>query len=225
MLGSEIRNLVLAKLDEYTPYGPDNGRTLLAGGDSLIEVKPVYKYLELHLAEAANEKLMEVPIHRLRYKESSPSAVADTNDNRIGDIALPSDFLRLHTLRMKGWTFPIHESYYPGHPVYENQKYEWTRGNIRKPVAIVTGLGEVVSSSSNTTVKKLHYYSVAPSDTHEVLDFKYISKFESTTDYDDKVAEVIALNAARKICEAFGMTEQIGILTGEMNAVMENMRL
>lgn len=141
MLGKEITNLVIVKMEEYSPYGPSKGSTLLAGGDLLDEVKPVYSYIAQHLAEAANEMLTIAPIHKLLYKDAGMGAVVDTDDKQTGYIPLPVDFLRVHTLRMNGWTRPLHRLTHEGDPAYTLQFSRWTRGTRQKPVAILNGGG------------------------------------------------------------------------------------
>ena len=280
MLGKEIKNMVIVKMEEYTPYGPSSGSTLLVGGDRLDEVKPVYSYVAQHLAEAANEMLMIVPIHKLLYKESRMAAVADTDDNQIGYIPLPIDYLRLHTLKMNGWTRPVHRAVHEGEPSYDLQFTRWTRGTRQKPVVVLAGKGstldtaqinaEIISAdeiesalndwetrcrnkgewvnkywqtypngevvmgyydmendearSKTYSSPHLQYFSVAASNTHIVDTFTYIPVFSESRDYDRRVAEVIALNCARKVYEVYGQTEQIGIITSEINSVLENMR-
>lgn len=239
MLGKEIQNLVIVKLEEYTPYGPQSGKTLLAGGDSLDEVKPIYSYVSQHLAEAANEILLTAPIHRLLYKtDANIVATPDDEDKHIGSINLPSDFLRLHTLRMEGWSRPLHDMVNPSCPVYRLQFNRWTRGTKQKPVAILDGRGltktQVETDNDGKVVKTntvyteqpiLRYFSVDASDEHTIKEFKYVSKFDQYQDYEREVAELISLHCARKVCEVFGMTEQVGILTNEINSVLENIRL
>lgn len=232
MKGEEIRKLVLAKLDEYTPYGPEQGKELLAGGDQMSGIKPVYAYEDLHLSEAANEMLMVAPLHKLAWKRADVSAVVDDDDNRIGSIVLPADFLRIHTLKMGSWSKAVHEAYYPGHPAYMLQQTEWCRGNKRKPVVTIDGMSEVTEAEVNgemetvTSVsKELHYYSVDASDSHEVKDFRYVPCWDAEIDYDRSVAELIALHCARKVYELNGVTEQVNIMTNEINSVLENMRL
>ena len=213
MFGKDIHNLVLIKLDEFTPFGPDSGATLLAGGDNLDGVKPIYRYVNEHLAEAANEILAVVPLHRLAYKSPAVTCVADAEDGCIGTIAMPSDYLRLHTLWMQGWAHPVHETVKIGHPLYSKQFTPWSRGHSDKPVVTETGIG------------KLHYYSIDEGKAHEIKECKYIACFDGEADYEQKVAEVIALHCARKVCEVFGSTEQVGVLTNEINSVLENMRI
>ncbi len=221
MQGKDIHNLVLVKLDEFTPFGPDSGATLLAGGDNLDEVKPIYRYVSEHLAEAANEMLMGIALHHLRYKSPNVDCVADEDDGCIGSIVMPSDYLRLHTLWLKGWAHPVHETIKAGHPMYIKQFNPWSRGHADKPIVTETGL----DASGNTYHNTLHYYSINEGMAHEVREFKYIPKFNEDEEYEQKVAEAIALHCARKVCEVFGSTEQVGVLTNEINSVMENMRL
>ena len=354
MLGSDIINLVVVKMEEYTPYGPDSGEALLAGGDNLDEVKPVYSYIHQNLAQAANEMLAIAPIHKLLYKEENVIGVADEEDNQIGSIALPSDFLRVHTLWMKGWRRPIHDALIEGHPISTLQYTKWTRGTKQKPVGVLDGRGqtrvvyddqtvqhkmsftsgndyalswydgwnepvhgfelrshdeitlwmqaefhstpapdapsgtgsyngdwstsivlkkgerkffnitdlidnaaseaghpmsaewfenvevwvnnvdspiEIDVYSNNTNMhtesveqRELHYYSVDAAPQHEVKVFRYVPQFNTEHDYDRGIAELIALHCARKIYEIYGNTELIGVITNEINSVLENLR-
>lgn len=280
MLGKEITNLVIVKMEEYTPYGPSSGSTLLAGGDRLNEVKPVYSYIAQHLAEAANEMLMIAPIHKLLYKDARMGAVVSEDDMQTGYIPLPVDFLRLHTLRMNGWTRPIHALTHEGDPAYTLQFMRWTRGTCQKPVAILNGHGETLPFKEITvesvsadeienklaewelgcmengewvekywqtypdgkvykayydkdaaeakhkeyTTPMLQYFSVPASSTHTVETFYYIPKFDESYDYDRSIAELIALHCARKVYEVYGNAEQVGMVTNEINSVLENLR-
>ena len=211
MLGKGIENRVIVKLEEYTPFDTAD-YPLLAGGDVLEEHKPIYSYVHQHLSEAANEMLLTLPLHRLNYKQASTSGAPDSKDNRTGSISLPGDYLRLHTLRMSGWVRPVHKVVREGDAEYALQFSEWTRGTKQKPV---------VAESND----RLSYYSVDAGATHNVSSFLYIPRFDEKQEYDDQAAEAIALHCARKVCEVFGITEQITILTNEINSVLENMRL
>lgn len=213
MLGKEINNLVIVKLEEYTPFGAEVGSRLLAGGDEIDEVKPVYSYITQHLGEAADEILRTIPLHRLQYKEMTNTVLADPDveDGDTGSVSKPTDYLRLHTLRMRGWTCDVHKAIYAGDTEYALQFNRWTRGTCQKPV--------VVESND-----KLLYFSVR-GNVHEISVFRYIRQFTGEQEYDHEVAELIALHCARKVCEVFGMTEQITIFTNEINSVLENIRL
>ncbi len=218
MLGKDIVDLVIVKMEEYTPYGPSSGATLLNGGDHLDEVKPVYSYIHQHLKEAANEILRAIPLTRAAYKSATVTANVDSSDSRIGSIVLPDDFLRLHTFKMKGWTRPVHVVITENDPAYTLQFNRWTRGTCQKPIATY------INAAAGANGGKLYYYSVPEGDAHTVDMLYYIPVFSQTQDYDSSISELIALNCARKVYEVYGNTEQVKMLTDEINSVLENLR-
>ena len=142
----------------------------------------------------------------------------NTDDNCIGTIALPSDFLRLHTLRMHGWAIPVHHAEQEGGPVDRLQYKRWTRGTKQKPVAVICGV------STTSPAMEIRYYSVDASDSHAIDEFKYVPQFGELLEYDGVIAELIALNCAKKIYEIYGNTEQAGAMANEINSVLESLR-
>jgi len=212
MLGKDIENLVIVKLEEYTPFSHNSAEAgpILSGNDVLKEVKPIYSYVEQSLAEAADEILKAVPLNKV-YPEIGHCA-AHEDDTKTGHIHQPEDFLRLHTLRMQSWKRDVHVAYQVESPMWELQQNEFTRGSVTKPIVIYDA-------------PFLRYYSVEPSEQHTIVKFLYVSKFDKHTDYMRETAEAIALNCAKKVLEVFGNTEQLNIITAELNSVMENMKL
>lgn len=206
MLGSEIKDLVIVKLEEYTPFGPSSGKTLLAGGDSLDEVKPIYSYVETSIDEAADEILRLLPTHAISDIAISSTPTLITTDNHTGKITIPTNYLRLHTLLMTGWQRPVHLAIRPTDPLYSLQFNEWTRGTPQKPIVTDDGL-------------YLHYYSV--NNTHTIEQFLYVEHFNLNTDYPPQVAEAIALNTARKVYQIFSNNEQAAILQKEIESVVQ----
>lgn len=290
MLGSAIYDLSLLKLEESSPFGvnSDDG-VLLGGGDELTEVKPVGHYVREQMRNAANEILLVSPLHLLGFKPWPCRAVADASDSEIGSIALPLDFLRIHTLKMEGWSRGLHEVYKVGSADYELQQNRWTRGSWSKPAATLSGSGRTVElldakdftlceskywgaheegartiymsndnpkgeqvhwyqwSDFGTIVRmsfhgvywdeiahttrpsvdidyfepaRLRYYSVRKGLPHTVEEFNYIERFSDSADYNDSIAELIALNCARKVQEVFGNSDQTGVIAGEIDSIL-----
>ena len=214
--GTDIRELVIVKLEEHSPYmmaGGSNG-PILSGGDSLSELKPIYDYIDEQLPIAANEVLLSVPIHKLFPANASDIVVTSNNDG-TGKITLPDDFLRLALLKMKEWSVPIHMAISVDHPLYRLQLNKYTRGHMHKPVAVY--------SSDYEMKQYLEYYSVETN--HEVEKLSYVKKFNTTDTYHDTVAELIALNCAKKIYEIYGNTEQVTLMTSEIQNVQNVMLL
>ena len=217
MNGSGIKELVIAKLEEKSSFlTPTNTSSpILVTGDNISELKPIYDYIDTHIAEAANEILRIAPLnHLLPKKVENPSAVKSTDDEKIGTITVPEDYLRLYTLKMKDWSRPVHEAISKNHPNYTNQYNKYTRGIAEKPVVVYSGCGEG---------GYLSYYSVYTS--HDVSEFSYVQCFDLDNEYTDKVAEAIALNTAKKVMEVFGNADGITIMHNELTSVLENMKL
>lgn len=221
MLGSNITDKVLVKLEEYTPFKQDVLLAFGSGSNNASETRPINSYIADQMEQAANEMLRVMPLRYVLYKTSTPTCAADTADSHIGSFQLPEEFLRLHTLQMSGWTRPIHTTINEEGPEYTAQLSKWTRGTKQKPVAVLSGMGtEAVSA---TTSKVLKYYSVDDNG-HQVLLFRYVPMFNLNNHYGDEAAELIALNCARKVAEIFGMTEAVTMFTNEINTVLENVR-
>lgn len=214
MTGADIRNLVITKLEERSAFLSDNSNgPILSGVDNIGELKPVYDYIDEQLPIAANEVLLSAPIHKL-YATTASSPTSSNNGDGTGTITAPSDFLRLHTLKMTEWSKPVHIAISIDHPLYRNQLNKYTRGHKDKPVVVLSNVG----ASSILT-----YYSV--SENHSVEKLLYIKKFSENDSYHDTVAELIALNCAKKIYEIYGNTEQVTLMTSEIQNVQNTMLL
>ena len=215
MLGSDIIDLVIVKMEEHSPFSIKPGEKMLAGGDIMEEIKPVYSYIETHLHEAADEALLAIPLQHLAEVKENGNFVTietDTDDSTICSISKPYDWLRLYTLWLSSWQRPVHTVIYPEHPMYALQFNRYTRGTPQKPVVTDDG-------------KFLHCYIIKDKSVVTFKEFSYISHFNDGIDYPREIAELIALNTARKVYEVFGNTEQSSAMSNEIKVVLENMKL
>ena len=220
MNGADIRNLVITKLEERSAFLSDNSNgPILSGGDNLGELKPIYDYVDKQLPIAANEVLLSAPLHKL-YATAMPSPTSSPNTDGTGVITLPQDFLRLHTLKMQEWSVPLHIAISVDHPLYRHQLNKYTRGHKDKPVAV---LNHIIQPLPEVEYNLLTYYSVE--NNHTVDKLWYIKEFEMADEFNDTVAEMIALNCAKKIYEIYGNTEQVGLMTTEIQNVQNAMLL
>lgn len=216
MLGKNIQDLVLVKLEEYSAYNPDYDGPLAANDEELKEIKPIQAYIEKHLGEAADEVLRVAPISMLFNIKYDAVAVEDEDDMHIGTIELPDEYLRLHTLQMTDWKRSIHVASKEGDIVDNHQQYRWLRGSHTKPVVIEYGENE-------NEPRYLKYYSVLYD--HTVKEFRYIPHFDGEIEYNNSIAEAIALNCAKKVCEVFERRDSITIIEKELNSVLQNVGL
>lgn len=215
-----IIDLVIVKMEEHTPFMP-TGDSLLAGGDELDEVKPIYHYIEENLQEAADEMLLTASLHRL--DKIAVGWIPHESGNTSGEVncgyyvSKPDDYLRLYSAKLKSWRRVVHEVVRPDDAMYALQYNPWTRGTAQKPVVVDKGDQHPLECFS---AKEVH-----PTDNTEISngEFKYIQHFNADTNYPKDVAELIALNTARKVYEIFGNTEMVTQMTNEIKQVLQVM--
>lgn len=215
MSGRDIENLVIVKMEEYSPFDPSSvgAGVLLGNGDDLDEIKPIYTYVHQNIDAAANEMLRVIPLNHLDSTTSTNSTpVQDATNSVVGYIVIPQDYLRLHSLQMGGWKKVVHATVNIGEPLADAQENEWTMGHPYKPVVVLDE-------------DKLRYYSIAKDTAHSIALFKYIARFDMYAEYKQEVAEVIALNCAKKVYEIFGNTEAVSAMSNEMNSILSIMKL
>lgn len=151
MKGSEIVDLVIVKLEEKSAFLEENGKggPILSSGDNIDELKPVYSYINAHIAEAANEVLLAAPLNRLipkngiTFPSGNPQNISSADWDMVinsNNITLPPDFLRLYTLRMKEWTRPVHKAITKTDHLYTLQFNKFTKGTPQKPVVCFSGV-------------------------------------------------------------------------------------
>jgi hypothetical protein len=215
MTGAGIRNLVITKLEERSAFLSDNSNgPIISGGNNLSELKPVYDYVDEQLPIAANEVLLSAPIHKLSATQADVSGISTLNANGVCTIVLPDDYLRLVKVKLTEWSTPVSIPISVDHPLYRQQHNKYTRGHQDKPVVAYVEVG---------SEKRLECYSYTKNSTVESL--LYIQKFDEKNEYKDAIAELIALTCARKIFEIFGNTEQVTIMTAEVQNVLNTMLL
>jgi hypothetical protein len=195
---------------------PNSGTSgpILSGGDILEELKPIYSYVDQQLEQAANEVLRVVPVHRLPSCEKQGTDLTSSSNDGVCIITLPDDFLRLVRVKLAEWSNPVIVPISVDHPLYRHQFNKYTRGHQDKPVAVYIDTADK---------KELECYSYSNNGDVEYL--SYIQKFEKGSDYDTTIAELIALTCARKVFEVYGNTEQVSMMTSEIQNVLNTMLL
>jgi hypothetical protein len=179
MDNKELVNKVKTRIDEVS-----------ASGDTLVDVgventKPYDSIIEELLDESAMEVLLKAPFYRLSVTDGSKAtdvkASKDLSDDYVGTLTLPTDFIRLVSLRMKSWKQPVTTFALPGDAVAVKQSNKYIRGGIAKPVAVLY---------RNSTSPYAHYYSVASANDHSVTELLYIKK-QTATELATASAEIV----------------------------------
>lgn len=220
MLGEEIKRKVVVKLEEFSPYAPNDEEMgpLLTGQDRLDEVKPIYSYIDETLPQAADEILLVAPLDKLESECADKRVCVKTGDfmkkttGTVCAICLPPDFLRLRALRLGTWTQTVTMAEHPSTPVARAQENQWTMGKFTKPVVVLDD-------------SKLYCYSVKPGAEISIKEFRYIPHFDEAMEYSDAIAELIALNCAKKVYEVFQNAEGVTMMAKEIESAMNALAL
>ena len=157
--------LAKVKLDEILP----NVEGLQFTVEGSVNVSdPLNIMCNALMDEAAKRVLMNCPTHYLDpVKSNITTGTADSDDNKIGTIPLPANFLRFISLKMADWyrSVPASQIISQSHPLYNLQVNKYTRGGTVKPVAVLAHR-EVGGSQ----VRVIEYYSVSSS---HAIDYLY----------------------------------------------------
>lgn len=187
---SALINKVKTRIDEVS-----------ASGDVIVDVgventKPFDSIIDELLDESALEILLKAPFYRLPvYKATNLTAKKDTNDDKIGSITLPNDFIRLVSFKMKGWLQPVLSFALPGDAVAIKQSNKYIRGGVAKPVAVLY---------KDDTSMYINYYSVASASDHEVTEFNYIKRLTADGITDDQLVDAMCWICAGKTLGIIG---------------------
>lgn len=187
---SALINKVKTRIDEVS-----------ASGDVIVDVgventKPFDSVIDELLDESALEILLKAPFYRLPvYKAMNLTAAKDANDDKIGSITLPNDFIRLVSFKMKGWLQPVLSFALPGDAVAIKQSNKYIRGGIAKPVAVLY---------KDDTSMYINYYSVASESDHKVTEFYYIKRLTADGITDDQLVDAMCWICAGKTLGVLG---------------------
>jgi hypothetical protein len=72
---------------------------------------------------------------------------------------------------------------------------------------------------------KLYCYSVKHGAECTVKEFRYVPLFSEAGEYSENIAELIALNCAKKIYEIFQNAEGVNAMANEIKSAMEALAL
>lgn len=218
MLGEEIIRKVVVKLEEFSPYAPDHedAGPLLSGQDKLEEIKPIYSYIEDTLPQAANEMLLIAPLDKLEIERADHRVCIHEYEKRtigtVCTVSLPDDFLRLCSIRLGSWSHSVRKAEHANSVLAREQDNEWDMGVFTKPVVVL---------DSNL----MYCYSVAPGAQYTVKEFRYVPTFSLIGEYNDNIAELIALNCAKKVYEIFQNVEGVTLMEKEIKSSLELLTL
>lgn len=202
-LRMSVINFVKVKLDELVPEGEGVIYSLSTAPN---KTNPIDLLIDSHLTESTKDISLSAPKHLVYPQTTDDQAGTPFNDgDKCGYIALPTNFLRLYSLKMKDWTLDVFENT----PLesHKHNKQRFIRAGYVKPIIVLNW--KVIS---NVMVRVLEYYSINTS--HDIESLLYIPS-TATTDYtvdnwiDDNpnLIDSLAWMCAGKIMQITGQLE------------------
>lgn len=184
MTRTQIIDLVRAKMDEIHPF---------AQGDTIVDPQ-----IDAQLDSAA-VKLMEGLPSVLAFPVSA--TVGDLSvTNHISeyslDIECPDDFIRLHRLKLTGWTRPVIELIPDGSRLLYEQDYEMIRATVRRPKAALYNMGGVDYISCYPAPE---IPDPVPPGTVYINEFVYVQKPDAAEDLNVALMDMLAWKVAGEI--------------------------
>lgn len=191
----------------------DSDVTLLAD-----DTRNLDKHIEMLLPEAV---LFVQKNGRHAAVNPKSKAVADDEImllyERSGSFRLPSDFVKLVTLELDGWTRPCHYMYSADSPIAEAQSNKYTRAGWCKPLCVegIDSMGEPC----------LQFHSLPPGVASHVKKFVYDALFEpeeGLSGNDEAVLKAVAYQCAALVYNVFERYDCANALLSVASALCNN---
>ena len=201
-------NYVKIKLDELTPEGEGISYSLSTAPNT---TNPLDLFINSHLPESVKDVSLSAPLNAIYPVGITGSGTPAATGANFGYIALPVNFLRLHSLRMADWKRESGEPVELTSRAYKKQASIYTRSGVNKPT-IALNWKPVTVGEVTTMSRVVEYFSVA--DSHVIEKLFYIPS-AATADYlvDDFVInnpnllDSLAWMCAGKIMQITGQNE------------------
>lgn len=133
---------------------------------------PISERIKALYPEAMNAVRLILPLSRLKASEMGEVKHEYSTQQGTGRIALPNDYLRLASFKMRGWKRSCRRAIDEGTEEYQFQLNRATRGGVMRPVVAIVNDGT-----------ELEYFSLPIGTTpHEIETATYIKQARSISE-------------------------------------------
>ncbi|WP_099465554.1 hypothetical protein [Parabacteroides provencensis] len=162
MTPSEIINKVREIMNEA---GEDENLHLLSEDTVKLD-----EYIESVIPDAVNLVLLNAPVNCINTSSFS-SEIID-NGEGIGEIALPTDFLKLIAVKLKEWKRAVSFVYPFNSEEYKIQHNSITHSGINKPTCVFAfnSIGQIIECIPFGTMEYFYYIKSATNSINKGLD-------------------------------------------------------
>lgn len=175
-------------------------------------------HIESVFVDAWRQATTVFPKTYFTIKDFSSNKLISDFHSGTGYIILPNDFYLLVSFKVEGWFKNIETAYIFNDPIASVQSNEYTRGNIVRPVCILSSKlvkdridDEFISASKDV----LEYYSLPKGKKHKVEEALYIpliNPLSDNTKLNDKLYIPLAYLCASRVFYIFEKTEIAQVL-------------
>ena len=136
---TRLTDIVSLMLGEYPDWK--------SGGHDMLESVSLSEMCSLVVGEEARAVTMEFPIEKFSSPVDMRSEIylhGDFTEEGMCEFELPSDFARLHALKMQDWSSSLNDSYRGDRLILSlgNAAPSWMAGRVRRPKVDIYNLGE-----------------------------------------------------------------------------------
>lgn len=133
------------------------------------------EYIKSAIPDAVNIIIANSPV-RCVNKKSNISPTLTSNENGMGYIVLPDDYVSLIAFKIAGWKRMVAVAYPIESEEYKMQCNEYTRSGIHKPMCFL--------SYNSAGDKILEFYATGTLPSSKIDTFVYEGRYDSTTGLD-----------------------------------------
>ncbi len=197
MTRSAIKDIVRAKMDELHP---GEGETIQ---DAQIEAQ----------LDASAVLLVEVLPSRLAYPVSASPSLDNEVDGLSVDVVCPADFIKIHRLRLEGWTNHVTRLAEDTERIHQEQGYDMLRATVRRPVGVL---------SSGGAQYHITCYPAKGDGTDSIEDFMYVKRPTAAETLNDNLIELLAWQTAASIYLIAGQVDMSGACTQKLTTLIQS---
>ena len=196
-------------MDEWTPF---DSTPMLLGANAAMQ--PIDYQIDEVLDQCTDFILVNAPLRCVKSVEADPLPAVTITD-RVATVIMPDDFLRLNRIKFADWINPLHVFTEYNTKTADLQRFRWTRGGARKPVAVLNEKEGAKNLECYTSDTELEYLYYVPSQHFDATDRDFMN---------DDALELLLSYVAATVYTRINETEFAQIATAEYNNILERIK-
>ena len=200
----QLIDYVKTKLDEHSPFDEPQSFIAAAGDPDFDKVKPIVKYIDDLLNEAANDCLRVLPLTLVGADVTKLSVASVTITDEVGSVALAANSLlhaRFTRVRADHWKKEVSAFITSSDAMYLTQQNKTVCGKYCKPIVAIVPEKDCLELYSFPGKADS---STTPAPPAITADIYYISCDKVAENVASDVDELVVIRCAELVCNVFG---------------------